>query len=63
MSYGGEWKTPPVLHQPNKPSANGVKRVWFLSWLGLQFNVDHPGFGVPVPLVIVYLFSYLKLTR
>ena len=28
----------------------------------LQFGTGYPGLGVPVPLVIVYLISYLKFT-
>ena len=28
----------------------------------LQFGLGHPGLGVPVALVIVYIISYLKFT-
>ena len=28
----------------------------------LQFGTGYPGLGIPVPLVIVYLISYLKFT-
>ena len=54
-----------MLYSENKQKTlcNRVNRVWFLFWLGLQFNIGYPGFGVPVPLVIVYLLSYVKFTR
>ena len=28
----------------------------------LQFGIGYPRLGVPVPLIIVYLISYLKFT-
>ena len=28
----------------------------------LQFGIGYPGLGVPVPLFIIYLISYLKFT-